>query len=350
MVLLALGAGVAWQVGALLGLSHAPADVPVERTTTQPARADVAAPALRLVTAPDERPVRLAAQAVGDAYAGRGLARPAIAAADLTRGPAGAVLAVRVAPSSGLSGEKFRLSRSGAGLTLDAGTSAGAAAGLYQVADRVRSASAVLPDDEDGVARGPRLGLRLTDVGAVGLDDDPARFAAGDDYSLNSDVVGSALLPHAPWVDPDAVATISTQFRALVDHALQQGYNGVVVPGFLEYVTFADLGVYPDGDPHAARAQALVQAFAPVWKYAHDLGMKVYLSTDMLAVDPPLEAYLQRTVGSLDTTSPKLWSVYQDGLRELFGAMPFVDGLMIRVGEEARPTSSPAGTTGRSSP
>ncbi|MFC8732495.1 hypothetical protein ACFT5B_08550 [Luteimicrobium sp. NPDC057192] len=337
VVLLALGAGVAWQVGGFLGLSHAPADVPAERTTALPARADDAAPALRLVTAPDARPVRLAAQAVADAYAGRGLDRPAVAADDGTRGPAGGVLTVRVAPSSGITGERFRLSTAGTGLTLDAATTAGAAAGLYTVADRVRSASAVVPGDEDGVVQGPRLGLRLTDVGAVGLDDDAARFAAGDDYSLNSDVVGSALLPHAPWVDPDAVAAISAQFRALVDHALRQGYNGVVVPGFLEYVTFSDLGVYAADDPHVARARAMVAAFAPVWRYAHDMGMKVYLSTDMLAVDPPLEAYLTQRFGSLGTpstlTSPGFWSVYQGGLRELFRSMPFVDGLMIRVGE-----------------
>jgi hypothetical protein len=129
------------------------------------------------------------------------------------------------------------------------------------------------------------------------------------------------------------VATIADQFHAFVDHALTQGYNAVVIPGFLEYVTFSGLGVYPAGDSHVARAQAMVAAFGPVWQYAHDMGMKVYFATDMLALSPPLRSYLERTVGSLDTTSPKLWSVYQAGLTELFTSMPYAAGLMIRVGE-----------------
>ena len=63
------------------------------------------------------------------------------------------------------------------------------------------------------------------------------------------------------------------------------------------------------------------------------MGMHVYLLTDMLAVSPPLEAYLERTVGGLDVDDPALWSVYQAGLSELFDSMPFVDGLMVRIGE-----------------
>ncbi|MBT0994780.1 hypothetical protein KIN34_10835 [Cellulomonas sp. DKR-3] len=340
--LLALGALVAAQVGDLLGLSHTAADVPDEQTSAAPARPDVAAPAVSAVVAPGVPSLQLAAGSVAAAYAARGLARPEVTSdepgvrsddePDDEPDDTCCRLVATVDAGSGLTGEQFRLTTD-AGIRVVAGTEAGARAGLYTVADRVRSATEVVPDDQDGVTQEPRLGLRLTDVGAVGLDDDPARFAAGDDYSLNSDVVGSAVLPAAPWVDPAAVRAIETQFRALVDHASEQGYNGVVVPGFLEYVTFPDLGVYPEGDPHVARAEAMVQAFAPVWRYAHDMGMKVYLMTDMLAVSPPLEEYLERTVGGLDTTSPALWSVYQAGLRELWTGMPFLDGVMVRIGE-----------------
>ena len=77
----------------------------------------------------------------------------------------------------------------------------------------------------------------------------------------------------------------------------------------------------------------MVAAFGPVFQYAADMGMHVYLLTDMLAVSPPLEAYLERTVGGLDVDDPALWSVYQAGLSELFDSMPFVDGLMVRIGE-----------------
>lgn len=330
VLLLGLGALVAAQVGALLGLSDTVADVPVEQPVAAPAREDVAPPEVSRVVVPDEPSVQLAARSVAAAYAARGLAVPQVVVSDDTRGPCCGVVAT-IDPAAGLDGEQFRL-EAGAGVHVVAGTAAGARAGLSTIADRVRSAVEVVPDDEIDQVQAPRLGLRLTDVGAVGLDDDPARFAV-DDYSLNSDVVGQAVLPDAPWVDQDAVREIEQQFHALVDHAAAQGYNGVVVQGFLEYVTFADVGVYPQGDPHVARAEAMVRAFGPVWRYAHDMGMKVYLMTDMLAVDPPLEAYLERTVGGLDTTSPELWSVYQAGLQELFTSMPFLDGLMVRIGE-----------------
>jgi hypothetical protein len=233
--------------------------------------------------------------------------------------------------------ESYRLSVRGTELAVEGGDVAGIAAGLYRLADRISSGTEALPAAEAGRLVTPRLGLRLTDAGSVGREPDPAAFAAGDDYNLNTDVVGPALLPRAPWVDADAVARIGAQFRQFVDHSVAQGYNAVVVPGFLEYVTFAKVGdghaVYPAGDPHVDRAKAMVAAFGPVFGYAEEMGVKVFLLTDMLAVSPPLEAYLTRTVGGLDVADPRLWAVYRAGLAELFESMPFVDGLMVRIGE-----------------
>lgn len=54
----------------------------------------------------------------------------------------------------------------------------------------------------------------------------------------------------------------------------------------------------------------------------------------MLALTPPLERALrQRTGGTLDTTDPALWSLYAQGLGELFQALPDVEGVVIRIGE-----------------
>lgn len=314
-VLLGLGAAVAWQVNDALGISMRPAAVPVEHAAAQPPTPLVPAPAVGSIAVPADERLRLAAGAVADALVARGAPRPAIGA-----GP-GPALTVRV--GAGLAGESYRVD----GLTVSAGTPAGAAAGLYAVADRIRSGAA-LPA---GTVT-PRLGLRLTDLGAVGLPDDPARYATGTNYSLNSDVVGAAILPDAPYVDQDAVDRIAGQYRQLVQHALAQGYNAVVVPGFLEYVSFRGQGVYAAGDPHVARAEAMVRAFAPVWRYAADLGMKVFLQTDMLALSPPLRDHLERVAG-MNTEDDRLWAVYRAGLRELFDRMPFVAGLMIRIGE-----------------
>ena len=332
LVLLGLGATVAWGVNSALGLTFGAADVPVERLTAAP-RADVVpAPPITGVLVPDDRRITLAADAVASAVAGRGLPRPSIGAPG-----AGPVLRVSIVAPFADSAEAFRLVRDGADLVLSAGAPAGAAAGLYTVADRIRSATEVLPDGERGRITAPRLGLRLTDLGSVGVPADPAAFTPGTDYSLSSSAVRSAILPDAPYLRADAVAEIAGQFRQFVDHALAQGYNGLTVPGFLEYVTFSGVGdghqVYPEGDPHLARAKAMVATFGPVWRYAHDMGMKVYFSTDMLALSPPLKAYLERTVGGLRTEDPRLWQVYQAGLTEFLGSLPYADGLMIRIGE-----------------
>ncbi|MFC0099821.1 hypothetical protein ACFFKH_20150 [Micromonospora marina] len=224
-------------------------------------------------------------------------------AADRRYGPdLSTVTTLRADLRPGGAAESYRIDAGPAALTVT-GDLAGVTAGLYRLADRIRSGAEVLPAAEAGQPVTPRLGLRLTDAGSVGREADPAAFAAGDDYSLNADVVTPALLPRAPWVDTAAVARIDTQFRQFVDHAVARGYNGVVVPGFLEYVTFAGVGdgnaVYPAGDPHVDRARAMVAAFGPVFRYADEMGLRVFLLTDMLAVSPPLERYLERTVGGL---------------------------------------------------
>jgi hypothetical protein len=324
VVLFGLGGLVAWQVDDALGVSVRPADIPVERLEAAPRQDVVAPPRLTAIAVPPGKRLRLAADAVAGALAARGVPRPAI------RDTAtGAALTVRLDPRLAGGPEAYRIDRAGAGFTVVAAAEGGAAAGLYAVADRI-AAGAAIP--AGGTVVTPRLGLRLTDMGAVGLTDDPGDYRRGG-YSLNSDVVGDAILPRAPYVDAAAAGRIAAQFRDLVEHSLAQGYNGVVVPGFLEYVAFRDLDVYPAGDPHRARAAAMVRAFGPVWRYAHELGMKVYFQTDMLALSPPLRAYLERTAGGLRTEDDRLWRVYRAGLAELFDAFPYADGLMVRIGE-----------------
>ncbi|GAA4346919.1 hypothetical protein [Angustibacter luteus] len=333
LVVLLLGAVVAAGLGQALGLSFTPSSTPAPVSLTRDVTPPVPAPRITRIVIPAGERVVLAATAVSDALTARGLPAPTVS----TNDPAGADLVVQLGAAVGAGSESFRVSEDQGRYVLEAADPAGAAAGLYAVADRIRSSAAVVTAATNGVVQGPRLGMRLVDSGSVGREADPAAFAAGTDYSLNTDVVAGAVLPRAPWVDAAAVARIDGQFRQLVQHALRQGYNGVVVPGFLEYVTFSGVGdghdVYPAGDSHVERARAMVAAFGPVFQYAHDMGMRVYLMTDMLAVSPPLEAYLDRTVGGLDVEDPALWSVYQAGLSELFEQMPFVAGLMVRIGE-----------------
>ena len=130
-------------------------------------------------------------------------------------------------------------------------------------------------------------------------------------------------------------------------HVLAEGANAIAIPGFIEYLTFDKLGVYAAGDDHVARAHAMQKAFGPMWKYAHDLGLKVYFRTDMLALTTPLEHYLTQRFGSLDTENPEFWQVYSAGLDELYAAMPYVDGVLIRIGEAGGSTTFRSGTTTR---
>ncbi|WP_245601914.1 hypothetical protein [Hamadaea tsunoensis] len=319
LVVLALGAGVAYGINGALGLSFTPVAAAEEHPVAAPERADVPAPDIARIVVPDEPRLAKAAAAVADALAGRGRSRPEIVHAGAKDGR---TLSVDIGALSGHKAEAYRIT----GDAVEAADVAGAAAGLYAYADRVGSARA-LPVGE---VVEPRLGLRLTDAGSVGREPDEAAYRAGTDYSLNTDVVGRALLPGAPWVDQAAVDRIAGEFRQFVDHSVAEGYNGIVVPGFLEYVTFAQVpGVYPAGDPHVARARAMVEAFGPVFAYAHTMGLKVFFLTDMLAVSPPLEKFL----GGRSAEDPALWTVYQAGLAELFDSMPFADGLMIRIGE-----------------
>ncbi|MFB4303134.1 hypothetical protein [Actinomadura sp. NTSP31] len=341
LVVLVAGVLVAAGVNGALGLESAPAAVPAEATRAAPVAGLVAAPELDTVSLPasgtalERRRILLAAQSVASALEGRGRPKPRVVE---KRSAGGAVLDVRLARSlpgavSGGADQAFRLRSRGHGYVLDAADIAGAANGLYAVADRIRSGTAVLSAAENGRVVAPRLPLRLTDHGSVGLEADSAEFAKGTDYGLNTDAVGPALLGHAPWVDAEAAGRIGAQFRQFVDHALAYGYNGVVVPGFLEYVTFDGVGnghaVYREGDAHIARARAMRSVFGPIWQYAHDMGMKVFFQTDMLALSPPLKRYL----GDIDTSSPRLWSVYRAGLHELFTALPYADGAMVRIGE-----------------
>ncbi|WP_091305369.1 hypothetical protein [Micromonospora chersina] len=78
LVVLLLGAGVAWGVDGALGLSHRPATVPREDVAAAPPRVAAPAPPLAAVVVPDELRTRKAAAAVADALVSRGLPRPVV--------------------------------------------------------------------------------------------------------------------------------------------------------------------------------------------------------------------------------------------------------------------------------
>ena len=102
-----------------------------------------------------------------------------------------------------------------------------------------------------------RLRFGLAHPGGGGVPPDPEQWRGGTDYSHYSRAFEDVLLPEAPWIDEAALADARDGLRDFAEHVLAQGYNAVTVPGFLEYVTFAEVPeVYADDPEYVARAEA----------------------------------------------------------------------------------------------
>lgn len=325
LILLALGAGIALVLTDALGIRSEASDVPAETPAVAPVAATVPPPRF-------EHPA-----ATGDARVDAALSEldDAVAHAGSTSGSASVAVEIGSATPAAPDTDTYRLVGSPTALRIVAASPAGAARGVYDLASAVRDGRSVT--EHLGQQVSSRLPFRMADLGAVGVRPDEAEWSRGDDYSHNSKAFEDVILPHAPYVDHAALAQDRVEFDAYVRHLLAEGYTAVAIPGLLEYLTFADVGsgqdVYPEGDEHIARALAMREAFGAMWKSAHDAGLKVYLRTDMLTLSTPLRDYLTERFGGLDTENPELWSVYAAGLDELYRTMPYVDGVLIRIGE-----------------
>ena len=322
IILLALGAGVAFAVGDALGIRTEPSAQMEPQAPVVPAVADPVLPPSFTFDAPETERVSVALEELTDA----------VTAASGTSGEA--VLTARIDPTLVATDDAYAIEGDAAALLVRAGSEDGVTRGIYDLSAQVRAAAPLT--DLVGEHAASRLPLRMTDLGAVGVIPDPAEWESGDDYSHASKAFAAVMQPEPPYVDQTALAAAFDDFDAFLRHSLANGFNAVAFPGFVEYVTFdgaPDGPVYADGDDHRDKALALRDAYAPFWERADELGMKVFLRTDMLALTGPLEQYLADEFGSLDTENPELWNVYTAGLDELYDAVPALDGVLIRIGE-----------------
>jgi len=330
VVLLALGAGVAIVVGDTLGIRTEPAEQMQPAGPVIPAiTAIVPAPRFTTIDAPQTVRVDVALEELADATAD---ASETAGEASLTVIDAGDFVA-----AADSADDTYRLSGTADALRIEALSEAGAVRGIYDLAALIRAGRSV--GEHLGEEVTSRLPLRMVDMGAVGVAPEPAEWAEGTDYSHASKAFVDVLLPDPPYVDDESLADAYDDFDVFIRHSLANGYNAVAFPGLVEFVTFDDAPdgpVYADRDDHRAKALALREAFAPFWDRADELGMKVFLRTDMLTLTTPLEDYLMGRFGSLDTANPELWDVYAAGLDELYAAEPAVDGVLIRIGEAGR--------------
>ena len=322
ILLVALGAGLGIVVGDALGIRTEPAAQMEPAAPTAPDLGPaVPAPRLTTVDAPAGPRYDAALDSLLDAAAG----------AFEREGETSLTV---VAGEGDQADETYLLTGTTDALRIEAASETGAVRGIYDLAAQVRTGRSVAEHLGEEVTS--RLPFRMVDMGAVGVEPDPSEWVSGTDYSHASKAFSRVLLPEAPYIDEQALAEAFGDFDEFVRHSLANGYNALAFPGFVEFVTFdgvADGEVYPAGDEHRAQALALRDAFGPFWEHADELGMDVFLRTDMLTLTTPLEDYLVDAFGSLDTENPALWDVYAAGLDELYAAEPALDGILIRIGE-----------------
>lgn len=371
---LLLGYAVATQLSAFLGIEFFPKDLPVEATSrSAPAAAQAVdqepAPfaAVAAIVLPEgasqddggsERSAyTTAAGVLADAVQARTGQRPQILEATDPR-PEGPLILVGAAAKSQMSAgpsgdippeldpqvgssEVFALmpvetpggQRS---LAIVGGSPSGDAYGMYRLADQLvtgRDGESLFSQQQ---LYAPAMKYRLVDLGAVGIPQDPARWDPTN-YSHHLRALEDMLLAQSPYVDREEFVAVQAQFADYVQRMVAYGNNGIVIPGFLEFVNFERVGdgfqIYPADSEYRARHLALRNAFNQLVEHAQMMGMQVYLYTDMLALTPPLEAYFQERFGGLDTENAGFWQVYARGLEELLASMPALDGIMIRIGE-----------------
>jgi hypothetical protein len=148
-------------------------------------------------------------------------------------------------------------------------------------------------------------------------------------------------------VDGVGFERVAKDWRTYVERMVGYGNNAIAVPLLLELIDFDRAGrpqaetraaVYEPGSPFRARHAAVRRLVALLFEWTQRRGMQVFLSSDMLALTPPLQKYLHdlapaaNAVG-IDASDPVVWSVYRAGLEELFDELPSIGGVIIRIGE-----------------
>jgi|GEM_PF-413978 len=350
---LLLGYLLAVQLNAFLGISFTPKDLPQEATYSPgpPLQPAAPLPPVAAIVLPDgalqDELYRRAAADLADQLEARSGQQPSIV--DSTdAAPAGRQVIVgaanapdeaatlRLASPEAFAFAPFDGIDGSPSLAIVGGGRSGDVYGLYRLADDLLGGSdeAALYGETRSFA--PALAQRLVDLGAVGIPQDPTRWDPAN-YSHHLRAFEDVLLAGPPYVDEAQFAAVEQQFADYVQRMTAYGNNGIVVPGFLEFIDFDRVGdgqqIYPIDSEYRARSAAMRQHFGRLFDYADAMGMEVILYTDMLALTPPLQSYLEQRFGGLDTENPELWEVYRLGLEELFDSLSAVDGVMIRIGE-----------------
>lgn len=226
--------------------------------------------------------------------------------------------------------DAYRLTSTGSDI-LVTGNGLGLVYALYELAARAGQTDL----DRLDLRSRPAIPDRFVDWGGVGILPDSTNW--GTDYKHHSGALEHVIGLDPPYIDAHQFRQVERQFETYVQRVVASGYNGIVVDGFIRFVDFENVGdgesVYGPASDFRPRHDVWRAAYGRLYRHARDAGLKVVMVTDMLALTRPLEDYLRNLTGSVDAEDARLWETYADGVRELFEWFPYLDGLMIRIGE-----------------
>ena len=188
----------------------------------------------------------------------------------------------------------------------------------------------IKPDSSSGYQ------LRMLELAGVGIRPDTAAW--GGDYRHTAERFDGVFSNTPPYVNQEAFGHFKEELRTYIAQMAEFNYNALLLGGFLPLISFDKVGdgqaIYaPDDSVYTAVQESQRIAYGELMDIVKNLGLDVYISTDMVALSPPLKKYFEEQFGYFDTENPEFWRVYQLGLEELFEKLPQVDGIMIRTGE-----------------
>jgi hypothetical protein len=137
-------------------------------------------------------------------------------------------------------------------------------------------------------------------------------------------------LAQPPYVDRTQLEQGVTRALAYLEQVHAQGYTGIVIDNLAHMVAFerAPIEIYGANSPYRQRSLIYRAAFSQLFERAAQLGMEVFITTDMQWGTPPVLGY----VGRLAAAGSRLAEINRWALDELF-TFPHVTGLVVRVGE-----------------
>lgn len=214
-----------------------------------------------------------------------------------TPAPSSGAVRVRIDPDFPEK-EGFEWRSDAEGATLTASTPLGAGYGLCRMAWLCRVEGAFPPADR---REAPVLPHRLYSAGGA-----------------------PRVTYEGPAAEPDDIAETVERFRKELGHAVRLGYNRLVLLGLEHYVPWDD----PHYGPRAERYRAHLLAMIAE---AHSCGLEVLLGGDEAVYLP---SDLETRGASPSVKDPLFWEALQDKYRRLLTALPELDGVVTRTGEQ----------------